>query len=543
LRLRTADCRLPTADCSLPDWTNLTPQRIITAAMSPPRFQNLGADASLPMRSENLKLLVQAGNPIISMETPDEPRAAATIGEVAQQLGLPLSQWSITEGLSPVPPSPSKPLVEPGKAAAALQYIKKSLYPAIYLFKDLGPHCKDPQVVRALRDLYFSPDTRLWTLMLVDAAGLPQEVRRMTVPFELGWPDQEELEKIVRGTFQEVQRRSTQQIESKLTKRELEILVQSLRGLTTEEAVRVVAGAIRADNVLDVSDLPRIIDAKRSLLGTTGCLESIAADVSPDEIGGLKNLKRWLNLRCGGFSARAREFGIEPPRGILLLGVQGCGKSLCAKVVASAWRMPLMRMDPGVLYQKYIGESEARLREALAQAESMSPVVLWIDEIEKAFASANSDSADGGLSQRMFGTLLSWMQDHRHPIFLIATANNLARLPPELMRKGRFDEIFFIDLPAPTEREAIFAVHLKKRNRDRAKFDMAGLTAASEGLSGAEIEQAVISGLYAAFSEASECTTEHILTAIRATQPLSVVMREDVERLRHWAQGRCVMAD
>ncbi len=223
--------------------------------------------------------------------------------------------------------------------------------------------------------------------------------------------------------------------------------------------------------------------------------------------------------------------------------MQGCGKSLCAKVVASAWRMPLLRMDPGVLYQKYIGESEARLRESLRQAESMAPVILWIDEIEKAFASASADSADGGLSQRMFGTLLSWMQDHRHPIFLIATANNLAQLPPELMRKGRFDEIFFVDLPQPAEREAIFSVHLKKRGRDKSQFDMARLVAAAEGYTGAEIEQAVISGLYAAFAAQTECTTEHILAAIQATQPLSVVMREHVERLRSWAKGRCVMAD
>jgi SpoVK/Ycf46/Vps4 family AAA+-type ATPase len=274
-----------------------------------------------------------------------------------------------------------------------------------------------------------------------------------------------------------------------------------------------------------------------------GCLEPIIADVSPEEIGGLKNLKRWLNLRHCGFSARARQFGLDPPRGILLLGVQGCGKSLCAKVVASAWHMPLVRMDPGVLYQKFIGESEARLREALRQAESMAPAVLWIDEIEKAFASAGSDSADGGLSQRMFGTLLSWMQDHHHPIFLIATANNLAQLPPELMRKGRFDEIFFVDLPQPEQREAIFAIHLHKRGRDPTQYDLAHLAAVAEGYTGAEIEQAVIAGMYAAFAEKTECTTEQIVAAMQATQPLSVVMREHVQRLRAWAKTRCVMAD
>ena len=497
----------------------------------------------MAMNSESLKLLIQAGNPILSMETPDEPRALRLVREVAQGANLPLAEWSITQGLMPALPEASQTLVDPGKVLAALRYVKQSQSAAIYLFKDLSPHCKDPQVVRYLRELYFSADSRLWTLVLIDAVPLPPEVRRLTVPFDIGWPDEAELMEIVRETFQEAQHRSVQQLQSRLSKRELEMLVQMLRGLTTEEAARVVSGAIHANNVLDGSGLRRILEAKRNLLGTAGCLESIAADVSPDEIGGLSNLKRWLNLRHGGFTARAREFGLEPPRGILLLGVQGCGKSLCAKVVASAWRMPLLRMDPGVLYQKYIGESETRLRESLRQAESMAPVILWIDEIEKAFASASADSADGGLSQRMFGTLLSWMQDHRHPIFLIATANNLAQLPPELMRKGRFDEIFFVDLPRPAEREAIFSIHLKKHGRDKTKFDLARLVAAAEGYTGAEIEQAVISGLYAAFAAQTECATEHILAAIQATQPLSVVMREHVEQLRKWAQGRCVMAD
>ncbi len=495
------------------------------------------------MKSDGLKLLVQAGNPVISMETADEPRAVHLVREVARTMEIPLAEWSVTEGLRSVPPPATQTLVEPGKVAAALQRVKDSVQASIYLFKDLGPHCKDPQIVRAIRDLYFSPDSRLWTLVMLDAAPLPPDVRRLTVPFDVGWPDEQELLEIVRSTFQEAQRRSLQKIESKLTKRELELLVQTLQGLTTEEAARVVSGAIHDHNTLDAADLPRIVDAKRNRLGTMGCLEPIVADVSPDEIGGLKKLKHWLNQRHGGFTSGAREFGLDPPRGILLLGVQGCGKSLCAKVVASAWRMPLVRMDPGVLYQKFIGESEARLREALQQAESMAPAVLWIDEIEKAFASATADSADGGLSQRMFGTLLSWMQDHRHSVFLIATANNLSQLPPELMRKGRFDEIFFVDLPGPEEREQIFTIHLRKRKRDKANFDMARLVAASEGFGGAEIEQAVISGLYAAFNDKTECTTEHILAAMKTTQPISVVMREHVQQLRAWARDRCVMAD
>jgi SpoVK/Ycf46/Vps4 family AAA+-type ATPase len=347
----------------------------------------------------------------------------------------------------------------------------------------------------------------------------------------------------VKKTYQEAQKRSLQKVESKLSKTEMELVVQTLRGLTTEEIVRAVSEVLYEDYVLDRSDLPRLVEAKRTRLAATGCLESIHVDVSADDIGGLNSLKRWLNVRLGGFSGKGQEFGLEPPRGILLLGVQGCGKSLCAKVVASAWRMPLVRMDPGALYQKFVGESEARLREALAQAEAMSPVVFWVDEIEKAFASASADSADGGLSQRIFGTMLTWMQDHRRPIFIIATANDIERLPPELMRKGRFDEIFFVDLPGAQQREAILSIHLRKRGRDKAAFDMPRLVAATENFTGAEIEQAIVSGLFTAFSEKTEMTTEHVLCAIHATRPLAVLMRERVDALREWAKGRCVMAD
>jgi len=495
------------------------------------------------MKPENLKLLIQAGNPIVSIETPDEPRATEAVRTTADSLGLPLFEWTLTTGLREARPQPGKTMVESGKVAAALCYLKDSAYPAMYLFKDLGTTCKDPQVVRHLRDLYFTPSSRLWTLVLVDAVGLPPDVRRLTVPFDVGWPDADELTEVVRKTFQEAKRRSLADIQANLTKREMEQLVQTLRGLTADEAARVVAGAIHDDDVLDGTDLPRVVDAKRNRLGTMGCLESIMADVGPDDIGGLNNLKHWLSQRRGGFTHRAREFGLDPPRGILLLGVQGCGKSLCAKVVASAWRMPLLRMDPGVLYQKFIGESEARLREALQQAESMAPVILWIDEIEKAFASASAESVDGGLSQRMFGTLLSWMQDHRHPIFIVATANNITQLPPELMRKGRFDEIFFVDLPDPDERKKTFAVHLRRRRRDPESFDLDRLAAASEGFSGAEIEQAVVSGMYAAFSAGCELAADHLLAAMQATQPLSVLMRERVDQLRAWARGRCVPAD
>jgi SpoVK/Ycf46/Vps4 family AAA+-type ATPase len=372
---------------------------------------------------------------------------------------------------------------------------------------------------------------------------LPDAVRRFTVPLRLPLPEAAELERVVRDTFYHVRDTGYMEVTSTLTKRDMEQIVNTLRGLTCAEAARVIGAAIHDDYALTPDDLPRIIEAKRNLLQSTGCLESVTVNVSVDEVGGLDNLKRWLARRRGGMTSRARAFGLEPPRGILLLGVQGCGKSLCARVVAADWGMPLLRMDPGVLYQKYIGETENRLREALAQAESMAPAVLWIDEIEKAFASAGAESADGGLSQRMFGTLLSWMQDHRSPIFIVATANNLTALPPELMRKGRFDEVFFVDLPSATARRQILGIHLRRRKRDPERFGLDALAAVTEGFSGAEIEQMVLSALYEAFASGVELTDQHLLAEARATRPLSVLMGERVRQLRAWGEGRCVPAD
>jgi SpoVK/Ycf46/Vps4 family AAA+-type ATPase len=226
-----------------------------------------------------------------------------------------------------------------------------------------------------------------------------------------------------------------------------------------------------------------------------------------------------------------------------LLGVQGCGKSAACKSVAVGWQLPLLKLDPGQLYDKYVGESERNLRKAIKQAESMAPVVLWIDEIEKAFASAAAESTDGGLSKRMFGTLLNWLQDHKSLIFCVATANDISALPPELVRKGRFDEVFFVDLPAHDTREKIFAIHLRSRKRDPAKFDLAALADAAEGFSGAEIEQSIVGALYAAFAQDRDLTQDDILRELRETRPLSVTMAERVATLRAWASNRCVPAD
>jgi MoxR-like ATPase len=502
-------------------------------------------NAMLADLTEELKLLIRSRHPLVAMETPDEERATQLIRRVAEDMRFMLFEWSATTGLRRRLPGTGGMISGTQAPRAALGHACDAEAAALYVFKDLAGHLGDPVLVRTLRDVQTSFSRRQCTLFLIDLpSALPEPVRRLAVPFDVKWPSGRELEQVIRETFGEARLLHNLDVQQQLSPDQFDQLVRALRGLSRNEATRVVSAAIFDDYRLDANDLPRIIEAKRRILAGAGLLESIPVDdVAPEDLGGLARLKAWLARRRGGFSAKARHFGLTPPRGILLLGVQGGGKSLCAKIVASDWELPLLRLDPGVLYQRYVGESESRLRRALSQAEVMAPCVLWVDEIEKAFASASSESADGGLSQRMFGTMLAWMQDRRQPIFLVATANDVSRLPPELLRKGRFDEVFFVDLPTPKAREMIFAIHLRKRGRDPARFDLARLAAAADGFSGAEIEQAVISALYAAYSAEQELTQDLLLDEITQTRPLSVLMAERVADLRSWAAERCVPAD
>jgi SpoVK/Ycf46/Vps4 family AAA+-type ATPase len=323
----------------------------------------------------------------------------------------------------------------------------------------------------------------------------------------------------------------------------MEIIIRNLRGLTRRQAERIIIETVADDRRFDDDDVNLVISSKRRMLQRGGLLEYIQTPLTLDEIGGMRRLKRWLKIRRNALTPKGEDFGVDAPRGVLMLGVQGGGKSLCAKAVATAWHQPLLRMDPGALYNSYIGESERNLRQALRQTEMMSPVILWIDEIEKAFASAASQSSDGGLSKRMFGSLLTWLQDREAAVFVIATANDIEALPPELLRKGRFDEIFFIDLPGSSTRKKIFEIHLRKRGRDPEQFDLAALAEASEGYSGSEIEQAVVAALHEALARNTKLETRFILSALQTSPPLSVTMAEKVESLRRWAQNRCVPAD
>ena len=406
---------------------------------------------------------------------------------------------------------------------------------------DLADHLEDKHVRRALREAIDHFRRIGGTLILLDhKRSLPPVIAAEATPVIISLPDEAELNRIVRATLHRMHQQRPVKIN--LSRRNLQTIIRNLRGLTRTQAEQIIIDAVSTDRVFDARDINSILAQKRQRLQEDGLLSYIETPVDLSEIGGLHNLKRWLKLRQEALSEEATRFGLPAPRGVLMRGVQGAGKSLCAKAIATAWQRPLLLLDPCALYDRYVGESERRLRQALRQAEMMAPIILWIDEIEKGFASAAAQSSDGGLSQRMFGTLLTWMQEHNKPVFLVATANNIEALPPELLRKGRFDEIFFVDLPGKAVRKQIFSIHLTKRGRDPRSFALSSLADASEGYSGAEIEQAVISALHKAFAESVDLTTHHVLTAIQESVPLSVTMAERIHQLRQWADTRCTPA-
>ncbi|HVP12116.1 MAG TPA: AAA family ATPase [Phycisphaerae bacterium] len=490
---------------------------------------------------DDLRLLIRSRHPVVTIETHEERRAVARVRQAAESFSYSCYVWNLVDGMQELTRTGAK-IPHTGKPAEVLASIGAQSWPAVYILEDFCPHLKDPMIQRLFRGLAENASSRLQTVVLIDAAtDLPESLSRLAVPFTFRLPNEAELETVVRETFKEHARYL--KIHSELNQHQFSHLVWMLRGLTAEEAKLAVSRVILDDDCLNADDIPRLLSIKRELVDKGGVLDYIEPAGDLDSIGGLDRLKKWLIKRAGAMTPQAHDFGLDPPRGILLLGVQGCGKSAACKAVAAAWHLPLLRLDPACLYDKFVGESEKHLRKAIQQAEAMAPIVLWIDEIEKAFASAGAESADGGLSKRMFGTLLSWLQDHKSPIFCAATANDISALPPELIRKGRFDEIFFVDLPNREVRQRILTIHLLKRKRLPEQFDVAALADASEGFSGAEIEQVVISALYAAFGAHRDLTQADILNELHDSRPLSVTMAERVAALRAWAADRCVPAD
>ena len=491
-------------------------------------------------KHDELRLLVNSHHPIITVETPEEERLEQMLLEVAAELAVPLYTWSVTSGLAKAHGAPIYNTDNPEQAVANVALIQGD---AIFLLKDFARYCDNDRVCRRLRELAEKFRSERRSIVITAAAlELPPDLRGDSAPFQLGLPTADDLLPAVKTVLAEMNR--TQQIPLALDLPGITQLAQNLVGLPQEEAMRALRMSILARRRMDTGLLDAVLDAKRDALRSDGLLETVRRDASFADVAGLAHLREWIAKRKSALTPEGRRFGLEPPKGILITGVQGCGKSLAARSVAGEWGYEMARLDAGALYDKFIGESEKKLQKALELAQKLAPMVLWIDEIEKAFASAGSSGdANAGLSQRLLATLLTWMQDREGGVFLAATSNNISALPPEMLRKGRFDEIFFVDLPSAEVRAALFSLHLKKRGRDAASFDLPALATASEGFSGAEIEQAIVAGLYTAFSQKQQLTTEILVAEIRGTQPLSVTRAEDIQAIRDWAKTRAVPAD
>ncbi|MCX6921636.1 MAG: AAA family ATPase, partial [Verrucomicrobia bacterium] len=412
--------------------------------------------------------------------------------------------------------------------------------PAIFLFKDFHPFLtpKDFAIIRRLKDIALHLKNSRKTIVLISPVmQIPAELDKEITVINLPPPGKEDLASVLDEAVQDL--RDSQKVEISLDGEGRERLLQAALGLTLGEAENVFAKIIIKNLRLSAEDVNEVFAEKQQIIRKSGLLEYYAAEEDFASVGGLAVLKDWVTKRAVAFTAEAHAFGLPAPKGVLLLGVQGCGKSLCAKAVSRLWQLPLLRFDMGRMFGSLVGSSEENVRRAIAVAESIAPAVLWVDEIDKAFAGSQSSGVtDGGTTARVFSTFLTWLSEKSSPVFVVATANDVSQLPPELLRKGRLDEIFYVDLPLDEERAEIFRIHLAKRNRNPEEFDLPALVAASQEFSGAEIEAAIISALYDAFYAKRELATSYVFTALSQTVPLARMMAEKVAEQRNWAIGR-----
>jgi hypothetical protein len=485
---------------------------------------------------------------LVIVDTLEEERVETTLKQIASDLQLHYYSWTRSRGLRRgmnasdpvVEDRTAEPVKEPNEA---LRLVERE-GAGIFHFAGLAAWFSDPVIERHVRDVATQFAQRRGALVVSghEHVRLPDTLRPHATVIQLPPLRFEDYRALVERVVREQSARM--QVKVELSAAERARLINNLSGLTLIEAEKVVNQLIMFDGCLRVNDIERALQAKRQAVQQDGLLEYWPAEDGMAQVAGLTGLKEWLSKRRAIVAdpQRALDFGLPFPKGVLLLGVPGCGKSLCAKAVAREWGLPLLKLDPANLYDKYVGDSEKNFKRAMEMAERLAPIVLWIDELEKAFAGSSSED-DGGVSRRVFGTFLSWLQDRRGDVFVVATSNDVAKLPPEFIRKGRFDEVFFVDLPGAESRRAIFEIHLRKRRQDAAQFDLPALASATDGFSGAEMEQTIIAGLYTAFAGNAPLSTSILLKEISATRPLSRTMHERLEDLRHWASERTVSAD
>jgi len=485
---------------------------------------------------EELDILVQAQYPLIYLVTSEEERAERTIATIAQTRSQQrrVFIWTVTHGIVEYGQPRNITQHNTVSPEAAIEWVVRQREPGIFIFKDLHPFIESPATTRWLRDAIASfKGTQKTIILMSPFQQIPIELEKEVVVLDYPLPDLAELNQVLTSQLEQTRNRRT-------TTEAREKMLKAALGLTRDEAEKVYRKAYVKTGRLTESEVDIILSEKKQLIRRNGILEFIEEDETIDAVGGLEELKRWLRQRSNAFTEKAREYGLPQPKGMLILGVPGCGKSLIAKTTSRLWSLPLLRLDMGRVYDgSMVGRSEANLRNALKTAESISPTILFIDELDKAFAgTSGSADSDGGTSSRIFGSFLTWMQEKTSPVFVMATANRVERLPGEFLRKGRFDELFFVDLPNAEERKDIFQIHLTKRKRDLSRFDLDQLAKVSDGFSGAEIEQGLIAAMYEAFAQEREFTQLDIIAAIKATLPLSRTMNEQVTALRDWARQR-----
>lgn len=502
-----------------------------------------------PSAAREIDVLIRARYPIIYVTTWEEERVERCLREIAARRKKNLFVWTITQGIVKSGSEPNRAKGSSGSTCdpvAALDAVVAQLEPAIYLFKDFHSFTEDHRanlaVIRRLRDVaHHLRDTYKSIIISAPVTRISPELSKDVTLVDFGLPGEDEFGELLDRIIEDV--RDKPGISIDLDAEGRERLLSAARGLTLKEAENVFAKTLVLDGRLTGSDVDVVFGEKQQIIRKSGLLEYYETQADLGSVAGLDNLKEWLAKRSVAFTDRAKQFGLPPPRGVLLVGVQGCGKSLCAKATANLWNLPLLRFDVGRMFSSLVGSSEENVRQALQVAESVAPAVLWIDEIDKAFAgTGGSGGSDGGTSARVFGTLLTWLSEKTAPVFIVATANDISQLPPELLRKGRLDEIFFVDLPTLEERQEIFRIHLLQRKRDPNEFDLAHLARASDGFSGAEIEQAIVEALFDAFSTSGRLSTDILRNSLAQTVPLSKTMSEELGRLRSWAAGRSRLA-
>jgi AAA+ superfamily predicted ATPase len=522
------------------------------------------------MQANDLEVLLRSRVPIVVIESRDEAQVlkglvractqvvaplpvAARAGEGAARggesaalpgtpggagRGLPLFRWTVTDGLKRLDVDMGPPQRIVSEPLEILRHIRATTLAGVYALLDFHPYLHDPTIVRLLKDIAQDYGACARTLVLIGyATEIPPELEPLSARLALALPDHNERRALVEEVAREWMRANPRQ-PVRIDAHALELLVENMSGLTAADTQRLARSAIADHGAIQASDVPKVMRAKYELLNHGGVLRYEHDTAQLSDVGGLGTFKAWLQKRCAAFDGSAP--GLDPPRGVLLLGVQGCGKSLAARASAGILNIPLLRLDCAALFDKYVGESERNLRESLASADVLAPCVLWIDEIEKGFAAGDSD---GGATRRVLGAFLTWLAEKSSRVFVVATANDISALPPELIRKGRFDEIFFVDLPGTATRAEILRIHAAKRAIRLDAAALPGLAAACDGFSGAEIEQAIVAALYSAHARHSPVDAPLLAAEIAATRPLAVVMAESVAELRAWAKDRTVPAD